>query len=83
MIVLNEKEGLKCGVSVDRVQLEHISQEGSKWEEGSLVNVKDLQLDCARVWHEILFVPVLTYDNETMLCKEKKSRIRAVQMDNL
>ena len=34
--------------------------------------------------HETLLVPVLTYGSETMLLKEKeKSRIRAVQMNNL
>ena len=32
-----------------------------------LVNIKDLQLECPRVLHETLFVPVLTYGNETML----------------
>ena len=43
----------------------------------SLVNARDLQL-------ETLFVPVLMYGSETMLWKEKgRSRIRAVQMDNL
>ena len=36
------------------------------------------------VLHETLLVPVLTYDSKTMLWKEKeRSRIRAVQMDNL
>ena len=50
----------------------------------SLVNVRDLQLECARVLHETLHVPVLLHDSETMLWKEKEiSRIRAVQMDNL
>ena len=50
----------------------------------SLVNARDLQLECARVLHETLFVPVLMYGSETMLWKEKeRSRIRAVQMDNL
>ena len=50
----------------------------------SLVNVRDLQLLCARVLHETLLVPVLMYDSETMLWKEKeRSRIRGVQMDNL
>ena len=39
---------------------------GSIW---SLVNAKDLQLECARVLHETLLVPVLTYDSETMLWK--------------
>ena len=33
---------------------------------------------------EILLVPVLMYGSETMLQKEKdRSRIRAIQMDNL
>ena len=48
----------------------------------SLVNVSDLQLECDRVLHETLLVPVLMYCSETMLWK-KRSRIRAVQMDNL
>ena len=34
--------------------------------------------------HELLLVLVLTYGNETMIWrKEERSRIRAVQMDNL
>ena len=46
----------------------------------SLVNARDVQLECARV----LLVPVLTYGSETMLWKEKKrSRIWALQIDNL
>ena len=50
----------------------------------SLVNVKSLQLECARFLHESLLVPVFTYDSETMIWREKeRSRIRAVQMDNL
>ena len=49
-----------------------------------LVNARDLQLEYARVLHETLPVPVLMYGRETMLWKEKeRSRIRAVQMDNL
>ena len=48
----------------------------------SLVNVRSLQLEHARVLHESLLVPVLTYGSETMIWKEKE-RIRAVQMDNL
>ena len=35
----------------------------------SLVNARDLQLECARVLHETLFVPVLMYGSETMICK--------------
>ena len=41
-------------------------------------------LSVLRVLHETLLVPVLTYGSETMLWKEKeRSRIRAIQMDNL
>ena len=50
----------------------------------SLVNAMDLKLDCARFLHETLLVQLLMYGSETMLWKEKeRSRIRAVQMDNL
>ena len=38
----------------------------------SLVNARDLQLECARVLHETLLVPVLMYGSETMLWKGKK-----------
>ena len=38
----------------------------------SLVNARGLQLECARVLHESLLVPVLMYDSETMIWKEKK-----------
>ena len=45
----------------------------------SLVNGRDLQLECDRVLHETLLVPVLTYGSETMLWKEKEGyRVRAV-----
>ena len=50
----------------------------------SLINFRGLQLEWARVLHETLLVPVLIYGSETMLWKEKeRSRIGAVQMDNL
>ena len=50
----------------------------------SLVNARDLQIECVRVLHEMLLVPILMYGSETMLWKEKeRSRIRGVQMDNL
>ena len=50
----------------------------------SLVIARDFQIEFARVLHETLLVPLLTYGSETMLWKEnKRSRIRAVQMDNL
>ena len=50
----------------------------------SLVNSMDLQVEWARVLHETLPVHVFTYDSEKMLWKEKeRSRIRAIQMDNL
>ena len=50
----------------------------------SLVIARSLQLECARFWHESLLVPVLTYGSETMIWMGKeRTRIRAVQMDNL
>ena len=50
----------------------------------SLVNARYLQIECAKVLHETLLVPILTYGSETILWEEKeRSRIRAVQMDNL
>ena len=50
----------------------------------SLVNTRDLQLECAIVLHQTLRVPVLMYGSETMLWKEKEiSRVRAVHMNNL
>ena len=49
----------------------------------SLVNVRGLQLQYARILHKIFVVPVLVYCSETMIWKEKMSRIRIVQIDNL
>ena len=50
----------------------------------SLFDTRDLQLECARILYKTLLVPVLMYGIETMIWKEKeRSRIRAVQMDNL
>ena len=50
----------------------------------SPVNARDFQTDCARILHETLFVPVLTYVSETMSRKKKeRCRIRDVQMYNL
>ena len=49
-----------------------------------MVNARSLQLEYAMVLHESLLVPVLIYGNKTMIWREaEKSRIRAVQMDNL
>ena len=48
----------------------------------SLVNGRGLQIECARVLHESLLVPVLMYGSETAIWKEG-SRIRNVHMDNL
>ena len=38
----------------------------------SLTNARSLQLDCARVLHESLLVPVLTYGSETIIWREKE-----------
>ena len=37
----------------------------------SLINVRDLQLEYAKVLHETLLIPVFTNGNKTMLWKEK------------
>ena len=45
-----------------------------------LVSARSLQLECARVLHESLLVPVLTYGSEKLIWREKeRSRIWAVQ----
>ena len=50
----------------------------------SLVNTRDLELECARVLYEILLVSVLMCGIGTMLHKEKeRTRIRALHMNNL
>ena len=49
-----------------------------------LVNARNLHLEFARVLHESLLVPFLTYGSETMIWREKeRSRVRAVLMNNL
>ena len=47
----------------------------------SLVNSRDLQLECAKGLLKTLLVPVLLHVSETLW--KERSRIRAVQMDNL
>ena len=37
----------------------------------SLINARDLELECARVLNETLLLPVLMYGSETMLWREK------------
>src|SRR5678815_2512779 len=50
----------------------------------SLVNVKGLSLECARVLHEGMLLPVLLYSSETMVWNKKyRSKVQCVQMDNL
>ena len=48
-----------------------------------MVNVRSLQLECARVLHDLLLVAVLIYSSDIMIWKKERSRIMAVQMDNL
>ena len=50
----------------------------------SLVNARSLQLEYARVLHKSLLVSVLKYDCKAMIwMKKERSRIWAVQMDNV
>ena len=36
---------------------------------------RGLHLQCARVLHEVLLMPVLMYDSETMIWMEERSRL--------
>src|SRR5678816_2452184 len=50
----------------------------------SLVNVKGLSLECARVLHESMLLTVLLYSSETMVWNKKyRSKVQSVLMDNL
>ena len=50
----------------------------------SLVNARDFQFHCTRVFYETVLVPILMYSSETMIRKEmERTKIRAVQMNNL
>ena len=50
----------------------------------SLINAMSLHLECSRVMHEPLLLPILTYGSETMIWRGKeRPRIRAVQIYNL
>jgi hypothetical protein len=50
----------------------------------SLVNAKSLSLECTRVLHESMLLPVLMYGSEAMVWNPKyRSKVQAVQMDNL
>ena len=45
----------------------------------SMVNARRLYLQCARVLYESSLIPVLTYDNKTIIWREEdRSRIRVV-----
>ena len=72
VMVLNGEEGLK--VASGRRVADAIR---------SVVNARGLLLECARVLHEALLVPVLIYGSVTMLCKKERYRIISVQMDSL
>ena len=49
----------------------------------SLANARSFQHECARILHESLFVPFLMCGSKTMVWKEERCSIVAVQMDNL
>ena len=49
-----------------------------------LVKDRGLHLECAKVLHAGLLMPVLLYGRETMISREnQRSRIKAVQIDIL
>ena len=50
----------------------------------SLVNAKGLSLECMRVLHESMLIPVLMYGSESMVWSDEyRSKMQAVQKDNL
>jgi hypothetical protein len=50
----------------------------------SLVNAKGLSLECMKVLHESMLIPVLMYGSESMVWKKRyRDKMQAVQMDNL
>src|SRR5678815_5288590 len=50
----------------------------------SLVDVKRLSLECARVLREDMLLPVVMYSSETMVWnKRHRSKVQCVQMNNL
>ena len=66
---------------MNQVQIKQ-SVAGRRRVEGGYL--RGLQLECGRVLHETLLVPVLMYGSETMIWKEEeRSRIRAVRMDKI
>ena len=49
----------------------------------TLVNDRGLQFECARILHETFLVPVLMYDGETMIWKEKEKFMSLWRMDRV
>ena len=74
---------LDCEVQVDGTHLEHVLEWQVEGAIMSLINARNLQMECARVLNETFLVPVLTYGREIMLWEEEEiSRIAVVQMEN-
>ena len=53
-----------------------LDEAGADEAECSRKVARDLQLECARILHETLLIPVLMYGSEIILWKEKKRRYR-------
>ena len=49
---------------------------------GLLDNASDLQLECDRVLYETLLMSAFMYGSKRIIWKEKRSRIRTMQIDN-
>ena len=66
---------------MDGMWLEHVSEFQYF---GDILDDSGTKLECQRVLHEALLMPVLMYGGETMMEKEKdRSRIRAHNLRNL
>ena len=68
---------------VNRVQMQCVVGRRVAGNIRYLVNARDLQLECARVLHETLLLPVLMYGSETVMKEKERSKVRTIQMDNL
>ena len=83
---VSEFKCLGCVLDESGTERAECSREGVAGAIRSLDNARDLQLDCARVLHETLLVLFLCMAATQCYGKRKekeRSRVRAVQMDNL
>ena len=82
MMVLGEEEGLECEINVDGTRLEQVSRVQMEGIDGAECHmmvvsgrkvagaIRFLHLECMRVSHEALLMPILLYGSKTMICRK-------------